>query len=148
MKQACNLAALACALGMGCGAIGASSEPEPVGIVLEANGDVPALEIALVARPSSAAEKMLEPLTGALHASLSSCGEQGFASLDTGLSLAFERKDGHVRPAREPGDALGRCVASALPSKLPQTWPAQSFELLLRAAHADVRAERSTDRAR
>jgi hypothetical protein len=131
----------------GCGAIGASSEPEPVGIRLEASADVPALEIALVVRPASEAEKLLEPLTGALHASLSSCAEHGFDALAAGVSLAFERQAGRVRAAREPSDALGRCIASALPAKLPQTWPAQSFDLLLRAPHAVARAEGSASRA-
>jgi hypothetical protein len=147
MKQACRLAVIAGALGAGCGAIGASSEPEPVGIVLEGSGDVPALEIALVARPSGAAEKMIEPLTGALHAALSSCGKQGFDSLAGGLSLAFEQQAGRMRAKHEPTDALGRCVASALPAKLPQTSPAESFDLLLRAPHSGARAEGSAPRA-
>jgi hypothetical protein len=147
MKQFRRLVAIACALAAGCGAIGASSESEPVGVMLEASGDVPALEMALIVRPSSAAEKLLEPLTGALHAALSSCGKHGFDSLGAGLSLAFERHAGGVRAAREPADALGRCVASTLPSKLPPAWPAQSFELLLRTHQSGARAEGSAARA-
>jgi hypothetical protein len=131
----------------GCGAVGARSDGEPVGVVLEASGDVPALEMALMVQPASAAQTLLEPVTGALHAALSSCATQGLGALETGLSLAFEVRDGRARLQREPARGLAQCVSEALLSKLPAARDVQSFDVRMRAAHASASTEGRADHA-
>jgi hypothetical protein len=102
--------------------------------MLEASGPVPALEIALLVQPAAAAEAAIAPLTGALHAALAGCVEHGFGALDTGLSLAFDVREGHAVVQRGGVEPLARCISGALSATALGAAQLQSFDVRLRAA--------------
>jgi hypothetical protein len=118
-----------------CGAIGRGDEP--LGVRLDANGGVPALDMAFTLEPPGVADRMVAPLTSALHRALVECASSGYAALHTGIALGFQVHDGRLRAQDEPAEPLARCVSEALTrasiAALPDT---QALQLRVRAARS------------
>src|SRR5262245_4993426 len=73
---------------------GGGGSDAPVGVVLEAGDGLPALEMAVLTRPSVADDKLVAPLATALRSGALACrgevGESAFsAALAAGMTLGF-----------------------------------------------------------
>lgn len=110
----------------GCGP-SPSSAPEgptfgpPVGVELPASGKVPTVMLAVATTRPGALDKIIEPLTGAVHGGLSACPqyvERARSGGDATLVIHLGRGALMVEPGTNEDD-VSRCMAKAIDRPSP-----------------------------
>ncbi len=137
---ACAQLLLACVFAGAChSSVGSTDDSEaPVGVLLEGSAELPAVEIALSARPAELEDSLVQPVTSALHHALLRCsaadhGASMRSGLHAGLTLDFGVQGGRLQPTAQGGTTFQTCLSAAMSvAQLGPIAQARSLTLLLR----------------